>query len=152
VGIPYFCRAVRFSFSTALRQSAPRQQIEVLMLDILELQVQPEELEQLRQCQARPRPDCHAAFTVDGGHSIWPVVEWGQPQGQQRVNVRGWFPLLDKIADEFLIWRPQGGAFFVTQEGARYRVNEDHRPGVEFMLFELSRPTVLAHWQSERTA
>ena len=113
------------------------------MLDILELRVQPEELEQLRQCQTGPRPDCHAAFTVGGRDSIWPVVEWGQPHAQQRVNVRGWFPLLDKIADEFLIWRPQGGAFFITHEGVRYRLSEDHRPGVEFMLFELSRSMVL---------
>ena len=113
------------------------------MLDILELRVQPEELEQLRKCQTGPRHDCHAAFTVAGRDCIWPAVEWGKPQGQQRVNVRGWFPLLDKIADEFLIWRPQGGAFFITHEGARYRTSEDHRPGVEFLLFELSRPMVL---------
>lgn len=119
------------------------------MLDILELRVQPEELDQLRQCQTRPCADGHAAFTVDGRDSIWPVVDWGKPQGQQRVNVRGWFPLLDKIADEFLIWRPQGGAFFITHEGARYRLSEDHRPGVEFLLFELSRPMVLPQPERE---
>jgi hypothetical protein len=122
------------------------------MLDILELRIQPEDLEQLRQCQARTRSDCHAAFTVRGKDTIWPSVEWVQAQSQQRVNVRGWFPLLDKIADEFLIWRPQGGCFFLTHEGARYRLEEDHRPGVEFLLFELSRPVVVPHWQVERTA
>jgi len=113
------------------------------MLDILELRVLPEELDQLRQCQTRPRPDCQAAFTVDGKDCIRPMVDWAQPSGQPRINVRGWFPLLDKIADEFLIWRPQGGAFFITHEGVRYRTSEEHRPGVEFILFELSRPMML---------
>lgn len=117
------------------------------MLDILEVRVHPEELEELRQCQMRPRGDCQAAFTVRGRDTIWPLVEWGQTQPQQLVNVRGWFPLLDKIADEFLIWRPQGGPVFVTHEGARYRLSEDHRPGVEFLLFELSRPMVISHRQ-----
>jgi len=42
-----------------------------LMLDILEFKVHPEELEQLRQCQAKPRVDCHAAFTVRGPETIW---------------------------------------------------------------------------------
>lgn len=113
------------------------------MLDILELRVHPEELEQLRQCQAAPSIDGHAAFTVKGQETIWPLAHWGGALAEQPVNVRGWFPLLDKIADEFLIWRPQGGPLFLTHEGARYRRAEDHRPGVEFLLFDLSRPKLL---------
>jgi hypothetical protein len=116
------------------------------MLDILELQIHPEELEQLRQCQAKQRVDCHAAFTVKGRDTIWPLAHWSGTLGEQPVNVRGWFPLLDKIADEFLIWRPQGGPVFVTHEGARFRRDKDHQPGVEFLLFELTRPTVVPHW------
>lgn len=117
------------------------------MLDILELRVHPEELDQLRQCQLRLRSDCHAAFTVKGPKTIWPVASWGEIPVDQQINVHGWFPLLDKIADEFLIWRPQGGCFAVTHEGARYRVDEQHKPGVEFMIFALSRPMVLSYWQ-----
>ena len=116
------------------------------MLDILELRIHPEELEQLRQCQAKPRVDCHAAFTVKGRETIWPMAHWDGSLSEQPVNVRGWFPLLDRIADEFLIWRPEGGPLFVTHEGARYRRDEAHRPGVEFLLFELTRPMVVPHW------
>ncbi len=122
------------------------------MLDILELRVQPEELDQLRQCQTRPRSDGYAAFTVKGPKTVWAGAHWNHNSAEQRVNVRGWFPLLDKIADEFLIWRPQGGCFFVSHEGDRYRLSEDHRPGVEFLLFELTRPMVVSQWQPQPEA
>lgn len=132
---------------TAASIAAKPVRCKVSMLDILELRIQPEELEQLRQCQALPRSDSQAAFTVKGAKTIWAGAYWANTAAEQRVNVRGWFPLLDKIADEFLIWRPQGGCFFLTHEGARYRLSEDHRPGVEFLLFELSRPVVVTSWQ-----
>lgn len=119
------------------------------VLDILELRVLPEELEQLRQCQAKPRTDCCAAFTVQGRETIWPLACWGATPSQQPINVRGWFPLLDQIADEFLIWRPQGGPIFVTHEGARYRRDETHHPGVEFLLFDVARPKLLPQPQRE---
>lgn len=113
------------------------------MADILQLRVHPDELDQLCLCQAVPRTDGQAGFTVRGPETIWPVASWGETPLQERINVRGWFPLLDEIADEFLIWRPNGGCFTVTAEGARYRVEEHHRPGVEFLQFELSRPVMV---------
>ena len=119
------------------------------MLDILELRVRPEELDQLRQCQAQPAADGYAAFTVKGPDTIWPLEHWAGSPSEPPVNVRGWFPLLDQIADEFLIWRPQGGPIFLTQHGARFRRNEGHRPGVEFLLFELNRPKLIPQLQRE---
>ena len=34
-------------------------------------------------------------------------------------NVRGWFQLLDQMADEFLLWWPQGGVFMVSRDAVR---------------------------------
>ena len=113
------------------------------MLDILELQVHPEELDQLRQCQAAQSAEGHAAFTVKGPDTIWPLAHWTGTPSEPPVNVRGWFPLLDAIADELLIWRPQGGPIFLTQHGARYRREEHHTPGVEFLLFDVKRPKLI---------
>ena len=113
------------------------------MADILQLRVHPEELNQLRLCQAQPRSDGYAAFTFKGPETIWPLASWGEPAVSERINVRGWFPLLDEIADEFLIWRPAGGCVVVSHEGARYRLEEQQRPGVEFLQFELSRLLVV---------
>jgi hypothetical protein len=114
------------------------------MLDILQWRVDPDEFNQLRMCQTRPPADCHAAFTVKGSRSIWPVATWGGAPSEERVNVRGWFPLLDKIADELLIWQPRGGCFFVSREGVRYRLDPSDGRSVLFLQFEVDHRVVVA--------
>jgi hypothetical protein len=121
------------------------------MLDILQLRINPDELEQLRLCQIRLRGDCHAAFTVRGPGMIWPVASWDETPVAERMNVRGWFPLLDQIADEFLIWRPQGGCFFVSREGVTYRNEESDMAGVLFLQFEFNRLMAVPPRQVEAT-
>jgi hypothetical protein len=111
------------------------------MLDILQLRIPLNDFEQLRLCQVTQPSDCHAAFTVKG-RAIWPVARWGETPPLERVNVRGWFPCLDQMADEFLIWRPQGGCFFVFQDKVTYRVAESDARSVLFMQLELNRLTV----------
>ena len=112
------------------------------MLDILQLRINPDEFDQLRICQIRLRSDCHAAFTVRGKGLTWPVAHWSEAPVEERINVRGWFPVLDKMADEFLIWRPQGGPFFVLGDRVIYRL-ERSAPGVQFLRFELNRLAVV---------
>jgi hypothetical protein len=113
------------------------------MVDILQMRFNLDEFDQLRLCQVALPSDCHAAFTVKGPQVIWPVASWGDPSAAERINVRGWFPLLDKIADEFLIWRPQGGCFFVHRDQATYRIAEDHPRNVLFLQLELNRLAVV---------
>ena len=113
------------------------------MVDILQMRFNPDEFDQLRLCQVAPPSDCHAAFTVKGPQVIWPVASWGHPSAAEQINVRGWFPLLDKMADEFLIWRPQGGCFFVHRDQATYRIAEDHPRNVLFLQLELNRLAVV---------
>ena len=119
------------------------------MLDILQLRFNLDEFDQLRLCQVEPRTDCHAAFTVSGPRMIWPVANWGDTPVAERINVRGWFPLLDKMADEFLIWRPQGGCFFVQREKATYRIAEHDPRNVMFLQLEMSRLAVVPPRQAE---
>jgi len=120
------------------------------MLDILQLSIHPEEFDQLRICQLQQHSDCHAAFTVRGPRLIWPLASWDEPPVEQRLNVRGWFPVLDKIADEFLIWRPQGGCFFVSRDSVTYRVEEDDVREVLFLQLEMHRMPVVPSRQVER--
>lgn len=110
------------------------------MLDILQLRIDATELQQLRSCQIRQRSDCHAAFTVTSPGVVWPVARWGELPADERINVRGWFPLLDQIADEFLLWWPKGGCFFVKGEEVTYRRTESDGAGVLFLHFEVNRP------------
>ena len=118
------------------------------MLDILQLRANPDELEQLRLCQATPRSDCLAAFTVRRAGQIWPVASWDHAH-QERINVRGWFPLLDQIADEFLLWWPKGGCFFVSRDRVTYRPTENESRDVMFLQFEPHRLTVVPPRQVE---
>ena len=113
------------------------------MLDILQLRIHLDDFDQLRRCQIAPPSDAHAAFTVDGTGTVWPVESWGEIPAQHRINVRGWFPLLDQMADEFLIWRPQGGCFFVERDRATYRIAEDAERSVMFLQLEFNRLTVV---------
>ena len=113
------------------------------MLDILQMRVHPEELDQLHICQVRRRSDGIAAFTVKGRQQIWPMATWSDAPAEEKINVRGWFPLLDKIADELLIWRPQGACVFVGRENAYYRVAETDTRGVLFLELEMPRLVVL---------
>jgi hypothetical protein len=114
------------------------------MLDILQLRINATELQQLRHCQLRPPSDCHAAFTVTSPGAIWPVASWSDPAADERINVRGWFPLLDQIADELLLWWPKGGCCFVKGEEVTFRRSEDDRVGVLFLHFEMNGPIAVA--------
>ena len=113
------------------------------MLDLLHLRVNLDEFDQLRLCQTVERSDCHAAFTVMGTRQIWPTARWGDTPVEQKINIRGWFPLLDQMADEFLIFRPHGGCFFVSRDGVRYRLDEGDTRGVLFMQLEINRLRVV---------
>jgi hypothetical protein len=86
---------------------------------------------------------------VKGPQVIWPVASWGEPPAAERINVRGWFPLLDKMADEFLIWRPQGGCFSVYRDKATYRIAENDSRNVLFLQLELNRMVVVPPRQAE---
>jgi hypothetical protein len=114
------------------------------MLDILQLRINATELQQLRHCQLRPPSDCHAAFTVTSPGAIWPVASWSDPAADERINVRGWFPLLDQIADELLLWWPKGGCCFVKGEEVTFRRSADDRVGVLFLHFEMNGPIAVA--------
>jgi hypothetical protein len=106
------------------------------------LRINPDEFDQLRLCQIRPPGDCHAGFTVKGRGRTWPVASWGDTPVKERVNVRGWIPLLDQMADEFLIWQPQGGSFCVHGDRAAYRLERD-LPEVVFLWLEVHRLMVM---------
>jgi hypothetical protein len=53
------------------------------------------------------------------------------------------------MADEFLIWRPQGGCFFVYREKVTYRIAENDSRNVLFLQLELNRMVVVPPRQAE---
>jgi hypothetical protein len=119
------------------------------MLDILQLRISPDELGQLRLCQVEQRNDCHAAFTVQRSGAVWPRASWGDAPGAERFDVRGWFPILDQIADEFLLWWPQGGCFFVSRDAVTHRLHERDTAGVLFLQLEVNRLHMVPRLQND---
>ena len=113
------------------------------MLDILKLRMGACEFDQLRVCQLSLRSDCHAAFTVSGMELIWPMANWSPTPVEEKINVRGWIPLLDQIADEFLIFRPEGGCLMVHREFVTYRLEEHDSPEVIFLQLEMNSLKVM---------
>jgi hypothetical protein len=51
--------------------------------------------------------------------------------------------LLDRIADEFLIWWPKGACFFVSRDTVTYRVHERDARGVLFLQLEAKGPQLV---------
>ena len=119
------------------------------MLDILQLRISPDELGQFRLCQVEQRNDCHAAFTVQRSGEVWPRASWGDVPVAERIDVRGWFPILDQIADEFLLWWPQGGCFFVSRDAVTHRLHEGDTVGVLFMQLEMNRLHMVPRLQKD---
>ena len=119
------------------------------MLDILQLRVSSDEIDQLHFCQWSSDVCSSDLFTVKGVGLIWPVASWSDSPVEERINVRGWFPLLDQIADEFLIWWPQGGCFFVSRDAVTCRLHEQDATGVLFLQLELKRLQVVPQPQRD---
>jgi hypothetical protein len=109
----------------------------------VQLRVTADELEQLGLCRASPRSDCIAAFTVKGPGQIWPVATWDDAPQAERINLRGWFPLLDTMADELLLWWPKGGCFFVSKDRVTYRPTERDARGAMFLMLESHQLSVV---------
>jgi hypothetical protein len=87
----------------------------------------------LRYAQPKKRTDCQAAFTAVGTE-IWPFVHWGNTPANEREQFRGCSTVLDQIADELIMWRPDGGRFFIEQTGVYFRESE-LGPKYQFVRF-----------------
>jgi hypothetical protein len=98
----------------------------------------------LRDCQFRLRDDCHAAFTAIPTGEIWPFATWGRTPNEQRENVRGELPHLDRIADELLECRCDGGRFFVLERSVIYRIEPEDIDGVRFVALQIEGDVIVA--------
>ena len=76
-----------------------------------------------------------AVFSCNEYNDLWLFITYGYTAPEDRIDVRGKFPVLDAIADEYLEHRPRGGRFFVSDEGAFF--NEGDGQGDEqFIKFK----------------
>lgn len=79
------------------------------------------ELELLFILKVKHRWDWPGCFSTNWYGELWPWVVFNRTPTLQRVNVAGVSTLLDELAGRFLEVRPEGGRFFVNNEGAFWK-------------------------------
>ncbi len=67
-----------------------------------------------------------AAYTSIPSGKVWPHAKYGYSREHQRVNVRGLSKRLDEVADINTNLRERGGKFFISNEGAFYKSDQDN--------------------------
>jgi|SRR5579884_307925 len=89
---------------------------------------------ELRRLQRRKRWDWPAVFSVNPRGVIWPFVTNGWTPEDERIDVAGVSPIVDRVASEYLDIRPEGGRFFIKDCGAFFKT-EDGGPPQLFAVF-----------------
>ena len=97
------------------------------------VQLRKEELDNLRYMQIRFRRDWPATFSANCLGHIWAFNTYEYTPEELRLQLRGASALLDYLADEYLDIRPEGGRFFVDDNGSYYRDEANHH--VQFAKF-----------------
>ena len=101
-------------------------------LDDDTLEISQKEFEEFRQLQLRKRWDWPAAFSANCNGDVWPWVTHGYTREDERENVRGISPVVDVIADQLLWTRYEGGRFFIDEDGAFYKPQDQD---IQFVWF-----------------
>lgn len=93
-----------------------------------------EEFQNFRDIQIRLRWDWPATFSTNG-REIWPFVTYGYTDLEDREDVKGQIPVLDEIAEECMAIKPLGGRFFINDEGAFFKTDDNTL--IKFIRFQL---------------
>lgn len=97
-----------------------------------------EELSSLKKLQVQFRWDWPATFSANWHGDIWPFITYSYTREDQRIQLRGKDDLLGYIADLYISVRPEGGRFFIDDEGAYYGKESSNQ--VQFAKFSFVTP------------
>jgi hypothetical protein len=106
------------------RLSKPTKEGDVAAL----VQVSKEEFDRFRTDARDNNWGWPAALSTNHWREIWPPTGWGYTPLEDRRRLRGRFPFLGEIVDAYLEMQPQSGRFFVDEELAYYKPDEDGDP------------------------
>jgi hypothetical protein len=85
------------------------------------VQMSQAEFAELKELQRKRRWDWPAWFSSNREGEIWACVGRGWSRREERIDVRGISPVLDKIAKNYQYFRSERGRFFINNEGAFYK-------------------------------
>ena len=87
----------------------------------------------LKKIGLKRRGDCFASFSVNANHEIWVYVTRSWTKEEKRRYVSGQCPIIEQIAEEYLLARPEGGRVLVKRDGLFYRL----RVGIDIPFAEV---------------
>ena len=85
------------------------------------VQMSEAEFAELKELQRKRRWDWPAWFSSNRAGEIWACVGRGWSSREERIDVRGISPALDKIAKNYQYFRSERGRFFIDDRGAFYK-------------------------------
>jgi len=104
------------------------------MRDIEHLKVTRAEFQTFKELQKRRRWDWPATFSANRYRHIWAFVTNGYTPFDLREDLRGVSPLLDRIANKYLMARPDMGRFFISDAGAFFK--DETKTQYQFVAFD----------------
>jgi hypothetical protein len=92
------------------------------------------ELDDMKKLQVRNHRGWPAVFSTNSLYQIWCCTHFGNTPRDERLFVQGELRVVDQIAQIYRGERPEGGRFFISDEGAFYC--EEHSEQIQFIEFE----------------
>ena len=78
-----------------------------------------------------------AALSTNQRREIWPPTGRGYTPLDDRKPLHGPFPFLAQVVDVYLQERPEGGRFFVGDQLAYYKPEENDNPRYAFAVIRI---------------
>lgn len=101
-----------------------------------------DEFDELVRLQKRRRWDWPAVFSTNEYGDIWPWTTYGWTPDSEREQLRGISRIIDAVAEIYrLKARPEGGRFFIDDNGAFYK-NEEGSQVIQFVIFQMQGSAV----------
>ena len=86
------------------------------------------EFQRFKEWAAGNRFGWPAALSTNEWYAIWPPSGWGYTPNDDRRRLHGRFPFVEQIVEQYLRLRPCGGRFFIDEELAYYKPEEEGNP------------------------
>jgi hypothetical protein len=94
------------------------------------------EFEVLKNLQVRRRWDWPTVFSTNCRGEIWGFATYSWTKLEEREYIHGVSSIIDRVAEEYLNVRADGGRFFIDDEGAFHKAEPGSK--VQFICFEIS--------------
>jgi hypothetical protein len=90
---------------------------QALLIREATIAIRPGWLERVERLKGINRRGWIAIFNVNSSRDLWPQFQFGRTSSRNRIQLRGRSRTLDRIARCLLWVRPEGGRFFIADDG-----------------------------------